>query len=74
MIELVKNSLQLLSTSTGGIGELANFAMGASYVFAAGFIYRLQDKKGSMDFMYHCKRCYGNDICNNELFCSPADV
>lgn len=37
-IELVKNSLQLLSTSTGGIGELANFAMGASYVFTAGFI------------------------------------
>ena len=39
IIELVKNSLQLLSTTTGGIGELANFAMGASYVFTAGFIY-----------------------------------
>lgn len=44
-IELVKNSLQLLSTSTGGIGELANFAMGASYVFTAGFIYRLRKTK-----------------------------
>lgn len=44
-IELVKNSLQLLSTSTGGIGELANFAMGASYVFTAGFIYRLHKTK-----------------------------
>ena len=28
MIELIKNILQLLSTSTGGIGELANFLMG----------------------------------------------
>lgn len=44
-IELVKNSLQLFSTSTGGIGELANFAMGASYVFTAGFIYRFHKTK-----------------------------
>lgn len=40
LIELVKNALQLLSTSTGGIGELANFLMGAAYVVTAGFIYR----------------------------------
>lgn len=39
-IELVKNSLQLLTTSTGGVGELANFIIGASYVTAAGFIYK----------------------------------
>ena len=39
-IELVKNALQLLTTSTGGIGEIANFLMGASYVVTAGFIYR----------------------------------
>ena len=45
IIELVKNSLQLLSTTTGGIGELANFAMGAAYVFTAGFIYRLHKAK-----------------------------
>ena len=32
LIELVKNTLQLLTTSTGGIGEIANFLMGASYV------------------------------------------
>ena len=44
MIELIKNILQLLSTSTGGIGELANFLMGASYVLAAGFIYRYKKK------------------------------
>ena len=39
LIELVKNALQLFSTSTGGIGELANFLMGASFVFTAGLIY-----------------------------------
>ena len=32
LIELVKNTLQLMTTSTGGIGEIANFLTGASYV------------------------------------------
>lgn len=45
MIGLVKNGLQLLSTSTGGVGELANFLIGASYVWAAGFIYRFHKTK-----------------------------
>lgn len=40
LIELVKNTLQLLTTSTGGVGEFANFLMGASYVVTAGVIYR----------------------------------
>lgn len=40
LIELVKNALQLLTSSTGGIGELANFIMGSSFVVAAGLIYR----------------------------------
>ena len=44
-IELIKNILQLLSTSTGGIGELANFLMGASYVLVAGFIYKYKKTK-----------------------------
>lgn len=39
LIELIKNALQLFSTSTGGVGELANFLMGASFVFTAGLIY-----------------------------------
>ena len=45
MIELIKNVLQLLSSSTGGIGELANFIMGASYVLVAGFIYKYKKTK-----------------------------
>ena len=40
LIELVKNALQLLTSSTGGIGELANFIMGSSFVVAAGLIYK----------------------------------
>ena len=45
LIELVKNSLQLLTTSTGGVGELANFIIGASYVIVAGFIYKHRKTK-----------------------------
>ncbi len=45
MIELVKNGLQLLSTSTGGVGELANFFIGASFVWEAGFVYRFHKTK-----------------------------
>ena len=37
---LLKNVLHLFFTSTGGVGELANFLMGASYVLAAGFAAR----------------------------------
>lgn len=45
VIELVKNALQLLTSSTGGIGELANFIMGSSFVAAAGLIYKLHKTK-----------------------------
>ena len=46
LIELLKNLLQLLSTSTAGVGELANFLMGGSYVWIAGMIYsRNKNKK-----------------------------
>lgn len=45
IIELIKNGLQLFSTSTAGIGELANFAMGASFVFTAGLIYKRNKTK-----------------------------
>ena len=45
LIELVKNVLQLLTTSTGGVGELANFIMGGSFVAAAGLIYKFHKTK-----------------------------
>ena len=45
LIELVKNALQLLTTSTGGVGEIANFLMGASYAVTAGLIYKHRKTK-----------------------------
>lgn len=45
LIELVKNALQFLTSSTGGIGELANFFMGSSFVVTAGLIYKLHKTK-----------------------------
>ena len=45
LIELIKNLLGLFSSATSGIGELANFLMGASYVAAAGLIYKLHKTK-----------------------------
>lgn len=45
LIELVKNTLQLFTSSTGGVGEIANFLMGAAYVVTAGVIYRRRKTK-----------------------------
>ncbi len=40
IICLVKNVIHLLQTSTGGVGELSNFLLGAFFVFPAGMIYK----------------------------------
>lgn len=45
MVELVKNLLGLMTSSTGGVGELANFLMGASYAFTAGEVYKHRKTK-----------------------------
>ena len=45
LIELVKNLLGLFSTATNGVGELANFLMGASFVATAGLFYKLHKTK-----------------------------
>lgn len=37
---LIKNLLHLLITTTGGVGELSNFILGALFVLPAGFIYK----------------------------------
>lgn len=42
---LVKNLLHLMKTSTGGVGELSNFILGASFVFTAGMIYKYKKTK-----------------------------
>lgn len=47
MICLIKNLLHLMKTSTGGVGELSNFILGASFVFTAGMIYKHKKNKKS---------------------------
>lgn len=49
LVEVVKNALQALSSSTGGIGELANCLMGCAFVVPAGWIYQKQkSRKGAI--------------------------
>lgn len=45
VVEFVKNAFQLFGTSTGGIGELANFIIGSSLVGTAGVVYRIKHTK-----------------------------
>lgn len=40
VICLIKNLLHLFMTSTGGVGELSNFILGAAFVLPAGLIYK----------------------------------
>ncbi len=47
LICLVKNLLHLFITSTGGVGELANFLMGAVFVGTAGLIYKHKKTKST---------------------------
>ena len=42
---LVKNMLHLFMTSTGGVGELSNFVLGAAFVLPAGLIYKHKKNK-----------------------------
>lgn len=43
---LIKNLLHLTMTQTGGVGELSNFILGASFVLPAGLIYHRKKTKG----------------------------
>lgn len=40
LVELVKNLLHLMVTTTAGVGELGNFLVGAAFVVPAGVLYR----------------------------------
>lgn len=42
---LLKNLVHLFSTSTGGVGELSNFLLGAAFVLPAGLIYRVKKNR-----------------------------
>lgn len=46
---LIKNLVHLLVTTTGGVGELSNFLLGAAFVLPAGLVYRFRkDRAGAL--------------------------
>ena len=44
---LIKNLIHLFFSSTGGVGELANFLLGALFVIPAGLVYKLKKSRKS---------------------------
>lgn len=49
LIELVKCLIHLINSTTGGVGDLANFIVGAAYVASVGYFYKKhKSKKGAM--------------------------
>ena len=46
IVELLKNLIHLPFTHTSGVGELANFIIGALLVFPAGLVYKLKKDRG----------------------------
>lgn len=47
LICLIKNLFNLLHTTTGGVGELSNFLLGAVFVGIAGIFYKIKQGKKS---------------------------
>lgn len=45
LVELLKNVLHLLRTSTGGVGELANFLVGVALILPSSIIYKKNQNK-----------------------------
>ena len=49
LVCLIKNLLHLFVTSSGGVGELSNFILGAIFVGTAGFVYKFNHtRKGAV--------------------------
>ncbi len=44
---LIKNLIKLITTTSGGVGELCNFLLGCCFVVPAGWIYRVKRTKKS---------------------------
>lgn len=45
LVCLIKNLVNLIFTTTGGVGELSNFLLGAAFVLPAGLIYRFRKNR-----------------------------
>ncbi|GHU34396.1 hypothetical protein FACS1894105_01100 [Clostridia bacterium] len=65
IVELVKNVVHgLLMSTTGGVGELANFIVGAVFVFAAGSIYNvLKAREGESNAAYRRTEWLDREYC-----------
>lgn len=49
IICLIKNLIHLFMTSTGGVGELSNFILGACFILPAGILYKkFNGRKGAI--------------------------
>ncbi len=49
LVCLIKNLINVTMTTTGGVGELANFLLGAAFVLPAGYFYRFKkDRTGAL--------------------------
>ena len=49
LVCLIKNLINLPMTTTGGVGELANFLLGVVFVVPAGLIYRfMKNRRGAL--------------------------
>lgn len=49
LVCLLKNLLHLFASQTAGVGELANFAIGAIFAFTAGIVYKFnKTRKGAV--------------------------
>jgi riboflavin transporter FmnP len=49
LVELLKNILHLMRTTSGGVGELANFLVGSAFVAPAAIVYlKNKTKKGAI--------------------------
>lgn len=47
LVALVKNLIHLTISTTGGVGELSNFLLGAAFVLPAGIIYKYKKTKNT---------------------------
>lgn len=60
LIEMFKNLMHLIQTTTSGVGELANFLVGTAFVWPASYIYSLnKTKKNAIIGMFVGTICMG---------------
>ena len=50
LVEFIKNLLHLIVTSTGGVGEFANFLVNGAFVFTLGIVYGTNKTKKNAVF------------------------